>query len=113
VKRVIGLPGETLQIWRGHVYINRHLLNEPYLLKRMYTCPVEGRKISETLVLKEGQYAVLGDNRTCSTDSRFYGPVNEDQLKRRVPLPNGFMRASVAQSLTTLPTPALQPRVTK
>lgn len=105
VKRVIGLPGEVVQIWRGHVFINHRLLVEPYLPKHTYTCPIDGRKVSETLFLKEGQYAVFGDNRACSTDSRSYGPVDEDQIKRRVPQPQNFTRASLDDNATPPPLP--------
>ena len=103
VKRIIGLPGETVHIWRGHVFINRRLLAEPYLPKHTYTCPVEGRRTEVTFYLGEGQYFVMGDNRLCSTDSRTYGPVDEAQIRKRVPLPDGFLRAELA--LFTLPAP--------
>lgn len=99
VKRVVGLPGETVQIWRGHVFVNHRMLVEPYLPKHTYTCPVEGHKVSETMVLKDGQYLVLGDNRACSTDSRVYGPVDEDQIKLRVPLGENFPRASLGETV--------------
>jgi len=87
VKRIIGLPGETVQVWRGHVFVNRRMLVEPYLPKKVYTCPTGREFLGATYVLAAGEFFVLGDNRPCSTDSRCYGPVNRRQLKRRVPLP--------------------------
>jgi signal peptidase I len=96
VKRVIGLPGETVQIWRGRVFINRQMLIEPYLPKYIYTYPVEPTHRGATYVLGERQYIVLGDNRPCSADSRTYGPVERKQIKRRVPSPEHFVCAYFA-----------------
>jgi signal peptidase I len=96
VKRVIGLPGETVQLWRGHVFINRRMLVEPYLPKNLYTYPMEPTHRGATFILGERQYIVLGDNRPCSSDSRNYGPVDRKQIKRRVPLPQDFVCAYLA-----------------
>lgn len=96
VKRVIGLPGETVQLWRGHVFINRRMLVEPYLPKNLYTYPVELTRRGATFILGERQYIVLGDNRPYSADSRTYGPVDRKQIKRRVPLPQNFVCAYFA-----------------
>ena len=96
VKRVIGLPGETVQLWRGQVFINREMLVEPYLPKHVYTYPVEPLRRGATFLLGERQYFVLGDNRPYSADSRMYGPVDRKQIKRRVPLPEDFVCAHFA-----------------
>jgi signal peptidase I len=96
VKRVIGLPGETVQLWRGHVFINRRMLVEPYLPKRIYTYPAEPERRGATFMLGKDQYFVLGDNRLYSADSRNYGPVERKQIKRRVPLPEDFVCAYFA-----------------
>lgn len=63
IKRVIGLPGETVQISEGHVYINNHLLLEPYI-----KTPWHDNKAAITV--PDGEYFVMGDNRDNSLDSR-------------------------------------------
>ncbi len=82
IKRVIGLPGETVEIKDGKVIIEREnktfVLNEPYL--------PESIKTSGNLKvhLKEKEYFVLGDNRLSSMDSRFFGPISEDLIIGKV-----------------------------
>ena len=96
VKRIIGLPGETVQLWRGCVFINRKMLVEPYLPKHTYTYPSERARRGATVILGEGEYFVLGDNRLYSSDSRSYGPVHRKQIKRRVPVSDDFVCAYFA-----------------
>jgi signal peptidase I len=57
LKRIIGLPGEKLQFWRGYVFINRKMLREPYLAKHTYTCPDGATEISN-YKLGDGEYFV-------------------------------------------------------
>ena len=94
LKRIIGLPGETVYLRHGYVYINGLVLLEPYLAKYTYTFPSERAAV---FVLGDEQYFVLGDNRPASADSRIYGPVDRDQIKRRIPLPAGTLRAHLGQ----------------
>jgi len=96
VKRLIGLPGETVQLWRGQVFINRQMLVEPYLPKHTYTYPTPRAHRGATFILGEGEYFVLGDNRLYSSDSRAYGAVRRKQIKQRVPLPEDFVCAYFA-----------------
>ncbi len=74
IKRIVGLPGEKLRLWRGYVFINNKLLREPYLPKYTFTHPDQVAK-RNAFALGSGNYFVLGDNRESSYDSRNYGPV--------------------------------------
>jgi len=69
IKRVIGLPGETIEQRGGRVYINGQPLNESYLPAGTSTTNLRRQ------VVPAGQYFVMGDNRSNSSDSRFIGPI--------------------------------------
>lgn len=88
IKRLIGLPGETVTIYRGFVYINGQRLSEPYLGKHTYTFNSNQRdQRAFVWHLDADQYFVLGDNRDESHDSRYYGPLRKNQLHGMVYLP--------------------------
>jgi signal peptidase I len=74
IKRVIGLPGEVIEIRDGDVYINGSKLPEPYLPREK---DIMFRSLQmKPLLIHEGHYFVMGDNRTISQDSRVFGPVS-------------------------------------
>ncbi len=80
VKRVIGLPGETVDIKNGFVYINGKLLDEPYISK--YRSTYGGTFLSECQSVKvpSNDVFALGDNRIRSQDSRFIGFIPEKDI---------------------------------
>ena len=73
VKRVIGLPGETVEIRQGKVYVNGQHLDEPYLRQVPYG-NMPARPVPA------GSIFVLGDNRNNSNDSRYFGVVPLDDV---------------------------------
>jgi signal peptidase I len=77
VKRIIGLPGETLAIADGFVYINGRKLDEPYVKSR-------GADNFGPITIPDGYVFVMGDNRTDSFDSRQFGPIPERLLETKV-----------------------------
>jgi len=95
LKRVVGMPWETVQLWRGYIFINRKMLMEPYLPKYTFAFPDEDTE-RKYFRLGQDEYFVLGDNRLVSADSRTYGPVAVEHIKSRVPLPESTLRAHFA-----------------
>ncbi len=79
IKRIIGLPGDRVELARGQVWVNQTMLEEPY---------VEAIDPSSTLSVEvaPGHYFVLGDNRPRSSDSREFGQVPEGHVRGRVDL---------------------------
>jgi signal peptidase I len=84
IKRVIGLPGETIEIADGKVRIYNHahpngeVLDESKYLEQPFTAT------HETVTLRQNEYYLLGDNRPSSLDSRVFGPVNRSFIVGRV-----------------------------
>ncbi|MCI8410004.1 MAG: signal peptidase I [Lachnospiraceae bacterium] len=78
VKRVVGLPGETVQIMDGILYINDKPFEETNKVDKMITAGVAEEKIT----LEKGEYFVLGDNRNQSEDSRYssVGMITKKQI---------------------------------
>ncbi len=73
VKRIVGVPGDTVEIARGVVLIDGQILIEPYLVR-------PDSSSMEPVVVPEGSYFVLGDNRGASDDSRSWGVVPAENV---------------------------------
>jgi len=87
IKRIVGLPGESVVIKDGKVYVKNSdgqlLLEEPYL-------PIDRETKGEmTEEIKEGNFFVLGDNRPVSLDSRYFGQISGSKIVGKVLL-RGF-----------------------
>ena len=76
IKRVIGLPGETVQIVGSDILINGEVLEETYGKDPISRAGVA----SEPITLEENEYFVLGDNREVCEDSRTFGPVSGENI---------------------------------
>jgi signal peptidase I len=94
IKRVIGLPGETIRFVDNQVYINGLRVEEPYLAEPDSTRPrltipgcAQVTPASDTCVIPEGHIFMMGDNRLGSSDSRVFGPIEIDSVVGRA-----FMR---------------------
>jgi signal peptidase I len=78
VKRVIGLPGETISSSGGRVYIDGQPLHEPWLPPGTVTTGIASQKVPPN------EYFVMGDNRSDSEDSRFFGPIPRSLIVGKV-----------------------------
>jgi len=78
IKRVIGLPGDTIELRGGRLFVNDEWVDEPYVS--------EDYRVNENygpFEVAPGQYFMLGDHRNRSSDSRVWGPVPRELVKGR------------------------------
>jgi signal peptidase I len=78
VKRVIGLPGETIEVRQQAIYINGSPLDEPWVARGTFEGTTHG-----PVKIPPGMYFVMGDNRSQSQDSRFFGPIPKNEIVGR------------------------------
>ena len=76
IKRIIALPGETIKIQNGKIYINDKEYNDEFAYG--------DTSDYEQVTLDEDEYFILGDNRLISKDSRYFGTITEDEIIGKV-----------------------------
>jgi signal peptidase I len=74
IKRVIGLPGDTVESRDGHIFLNGQQLAETYLAEGVQTAPFL------PILINPGHVFVMGDNRPNSSDSRVFGQIEESRI---------------------------------
>lgn len=103
IKRVIGLPEETVEIKNDQVIIHNKQHPEGFILDEPYLAPGQYTAGDLRVKLDPQEYFVLGDNRLQSSDSRRWGPVNSSLITGRV-----FFRAWPIKSFGELPKASYQ-----
>lgn len=83
IKRIIGLPGDEVKIEGGKVFINGRPLDEQYLPEGTYVLAGNYSEEGKAVIVPEGSYFVLGDNRDASLDSRRLGPIEMQYITGR------------------------------
>ena len=81
VKRIVGLPNDTIEIKNNVFYRNGKAVNENYIKEVMNS---EDFSNIPAITLKSNEYYIMGDNRNHSTDSRYFGPISKDTITSKV-----------------------------
>ena len=105
IKRVIGLPGDTVEVKDGAVWVNGAKLSEPYVFDGQSTDPTAGQSVWK---VPAGDLFVMGDHRQLSEDSRAFGPIAKSAVIGRAWLrywggPFGFVGSATYDNI---PSPA-------
>ncbi len=106
IKRVVGLPGDIVQVRDGYVRINKRPLTEPYLDPAVRTD--SGEQGLKVILVPEDRYFVMGDNRPVSRDSRTFGPVRRRHILGKIFHPSEKLKAVLSEKpdvQVTLPLP--------
>jgi len=84
IKRIVGMPGDKVEIKEGKVYLNDQLLKEDYLADDLKTNPGTFLQEGESRIIPDNSYFVAGDNRPKSNDSRYFGFVQKAWLQGKI-----------------------------
>ena len=110
IKRVVGLPGETIKVTGGQVFINGRKLEEDYQTRHDFEREV--RESPREEIIPQGHYYVLGDNRPDSHDSRSFESIPQDSIRGKVVIrwwPFGQFKAFGSHGSSNLPPPRSPP----
>jgi signal peptidase I len=80
IKRLIGLPGETIEIKNGTIYVNEKPVTDPVVSQKYYYNRGDYGDLGKKIIVPEDQFFVLGDNSASSQDSRYWGFVPRTNL---------------------------------
>lgn len=80
IKRIIGVPGDTIKISQGKIFINNQLLIEPYLPNNLTTSPGSFLKEDVEVKIPPNEYLPMGDNRNYSRDGREFGTIPRSSI---------------------------------
>jgi signal peptidase I len=83
IKRVIAVPGETIELKDNHYIVNGVIIEESYIPPEYQTLPGNATR-GKTISLQDGEFFVSGDNRPYSADSRAWGPITKNDIVGRV-----------------------------
>lgn len=86
IKRVIGLPGETIMVRGGKVYINGKEMQESYLSSSVFTSEKSFLREGVVYTIPPDYFMLFGDNRSYSSDSREFGPISRRAVVGRAAL---------------------------
>lgn len=100
IKRVIGLPGDTVALRHNAIYVNGNKLEEAYLTPGVVIFGESYLHENQEVTIPQGKYFVLGDNRPHSSDSREFGPIAKENF-----IGKAFLRYWPFSQFGTIPHP--------
>ncbi|MBO0471769.1 signal peptidase I [Enterococcus sp. DIV0242_7C1] len=89
IRRIVGMPGENIRYDKDRLYINNEAVEEKFIAEEIQQADISGsfytkdftsEQLFNENMIPKGKYLILGDNRPYSTDSRFYGLIDEKEI---------------------------------
>ncbi len=103
IKRIIGLPADTVSLKNNVIYVNDTKVEEPYLAAGISIFGGSYLRENQEVIIPEGKYFVMGDNRPHSADSREFGPIPKEDF-----IGKAFLRYWPFTKLGLVPQPHYQ-----